>query len=51
MGIMSAVLLLIIYVVFALYIFGRASGHPIAESVSDILANINEVINQYRFLD
>lgn len=49
MGKMSAVLLLLIYVAFTLYILGKAADNPIANSIAEILGNINHVIDSLRF--
>ncbi|MBX2926425.1 MAG: sodium:calcium antiporter [Saprospiraceae bacterium] len=49
MGAMSAFLLVLIYVVFTLYILGRAIDSDSANEISRFLARINEWINGLRF--
>lgn len=49
MGIVSAVLLLIIYVLFTVYIMGRATDSETALSISEWLGTINQYIDQFRF--
>lgn len=49
MGILSAFLLLFIYLIFTLYILGRAVDAEAANQIQSILYNINEYINMLRF--
>lgn len=49
MGIISAVLLLIIYVLFTTYILGRSADSEIALSISEWLRSIDIFIDQFRF--
>ncbi|WP_298509479.1 sodium:calcium antiporter [uncultured Kordia sp.] len=49
MGIISAVLLLLIYVVFTVYIFGRSVDSGAAAEVSSWLESINNYIDTLRF--
>lgn len=49
MGILSAFLLLFIYLIFTLYILGRAVDTEAANQIQNILYNINEYINMLRF--
>lgn len=49
MGKMSAVLLLLIYVAFTLYILGKAGDHPVANDIATWLRSINDVIDSLRF--
>lgn len=49
MGIVSAVLLLIIYIFFTIYIMGRSMDSEVAISISEWLGNINEYIDKFRF--
>lgn len=49
MGILSAFLLLFIYLIFTLYILGRAVDAEAANQIQNILYNINEYINMLRF--
>ena len=49
MGKTSAVLLLLIYVVFTVYIFGRSADSETALQVSQWLASINEFVETLRF--
>ncbi|ADV48690.1 sodium:calcium antiporter [Cellulophaga sp. E16_2] len=49
MGVLSAVLLLSIYLLFTLYILGRSLDSDIATEISLWLQSINEFVNQFRF--
>jgi Ca2+/Na+ antiporter len=49
MGGMSAFLLLLIYVVFTMYILGRAIDHETSNEVSNFLFTINQFIDGFRF--
>jgi cation:H+ antiporter len=49
MGGMSAFLLLLIYIVFTMYILGRAIDHETSNEVSNFLNTINQFINGFRF--
>jgi len=49
MGKISAVLLLMIYIVFTIYIFGRASDSETAIQISQWLASINDFVETLRF--
>ena len=50
MGVISATLLLLIYVVFTVYILGRSVDAEWAEEISQGLRSINEIINGFRFM-
>lgn len=49
MGVISAILLLIIYIVFTVYILGRSVDSEIANDISIWLQSINDFIDQFRF--
>lgn len=49
MGIISAVALLLIYIVFTVYILGRSMDSEMALSISEWLGSVNEYIDQFRF--
>ncbi|MFT4662340.1 MAG: Ca2+/Na+ antiporter [Patiriisocius sp.] len=49
LGKVQAILLLLIYVLFTLYILGRATGNETSESISQILASINDWVDMLRF--
>lgn len=49
MGLISAILLLCIYILFAVYILGRSVDSEIALSISEWLGSVNNYIDQFRF--
>ena len=49
MGKVSAFLLLSIYILFTLYIFGRATDSETANQIADILREINAFVDRFRF--
>ncbi|WP_394344950.1 sodium:calcium antiporter [Aquimarina algicola] len=49
MGIFNAILLLSIYIVFTVYIFGRSMDSETALQISNWLHSINDSIDQFRF--
>lgn len=49
MGIVSAILLLTIYIVFTLYILGRSIDSETASEISIWLKSINDIVDQFRF--
>ncbi|WP_036156534.1 sodium:calcium antiporter [Maribacter forsetii] len=49
MGIVSAILLLTIYLVFTLYILGRSIDSETASEISIWLHSINDIVDQFRF--
>lgn len=49
LGAVSAFLLLLIYIVFTLYILGRAVNNEASNEVSIWLASINNIIDHFRF--
>jgi Ca2+/Na+ antiporter len=49
LGMVSAFLLLLIYIAFTLYILGRAVNNEASNEVSTWLANINNIVDHLRF--
>lgn len=49
MGLISAFLLISIYIVFTVYILGRSLDLEWATEISEVLKSINQIVNRFRF--